>query len=130
MTTKHGGKREGSGRKKGIPNKATADIKALAQDWGPGAVRKLAELAGLVKDKPGAQSETARITALGMILDRAYGKPPQIIGGDGHNPLRIAGPVRTIDAPPAETREQWLERRAKELGVPAHGAPLATRLAS
>ena len=30
-----GGRRPGSGRKKGTPNKATAEIKELAQQYGP-----------------------------------------------------------------------------------------------
>jgi Ser/Thr protein kinase RdoA (MazF antagonist) len=40
-------------------------------------------------------------------------------------PLQHAGEIggtlhvveRTVDAPPAETREEWLARRTKELGV-------------
>jgi phage gp46-like protein len=72
-----GGKREGAGRKKGIPNKSTAEIKELAQQYAPAA---LAELARLMKD---GESEAARVSAIKEILDRAYGKSPQAITGEG-----------------------------------------------
>ena len=68
------------GRQAGTPNKATAEVRALAGRHGPAALDELARLAGLVTDDDGktpvgsTQSETARISALGMILDRAYGK--------------------------------------------------------
>lgn len=65
------------GRKKGTTNKATADIKAIASVYGPGAVKKLAEMAGLVKGKEAATSEQARVAAVKEILDRGYGKPNQ-----------------------------------------------------
>jgi hypothetical protein len=35
----------------------------------------------------------------------------------------IVDPKPTIDRPPEETREEWLARRTKELGVPAGGRP-------
>ena len=61
------GERRG-GRQRGVPNKATAEMRELALGHGPDA---LAELARLAKE---AQSETARIQACNTILDRAYGK--------------------------------------------------------
>ncbi len=74
---KNGGKRPGSGRKPGSLNKATADIKALARQYAPEAVRELARLATK------AESEQARVSAIKEILDRAYGKSPQPHDGDG-----------------------------------------------
>ena len=73
----HGNKT--GGRHKGTPNKATAEIRALAIGYGPQAFQALAKLGGLAEDdqgKPvaGAQSETARLSAIGMLIDRAYGK--------------------------------------------------------
>jgi hypothetical protein len=67
---KHGGKREGSGRKKGVP-KATRDIKALAQ--------RCRRSPSLVKGAKAAESEQARIAALKKILDRGYGKATQAV---------------------------------------------------
>jgi hypothetical protein len=100
------------GRKKGVPNKATAELKALAQAWGPASITMAAELAGLVEGKKAAQSETARLVAIGLILDRGYGKATQTIAGDPDSPLKVG---MTVDAPPGETREQWLERRRREM---------------
>ena len=56
------------GRQKGTPNKATAEVRDLALEYGPDAIRELARLS---KE---AASETARISAIGMLLDRGYGK--------------------------------------------------------
>ena len=61
------GKRRG-GRKAGVPNKATAEIRMLAREHGPAAIQELARLA---KE---AQSEPARISACNALLDRAYGR--------------------------------------------------------
>ena len=65
------------GRVAGKPNKATAEIKQIAREYGPAAVRKLAEMAGLVKGVSAAESEAARVTANREILDRGYGKAVQ-----------------------------------------------------
>ena len=77
-----GGKREGSGRKKGVPNKATAEIKALAQQHGADAIKRLAYL--MTK----AESEQAQVAACRELLDRAYGKPAQAIIGDDEAPIK------------------------------------------
>lgn len=76
------GKKTG-GRTKGVPNKATAEVKALARAHGPAAIKELAVLAGLVNGGEGkASSEQARVSALNDILDRGYGKPAQVVQGD------------------------------------------------
>lgn len=61
------GERRG-GRKAGVPNKATQEIKALAQQYGPDAMAELARLAAE------AEGESARVAAIKEILDRGYGK--------------------------------------------------------
>lgn len=61
------GKKTG-GRKAGVPNKATAEIKAVAQKHGPQAIQ---ELVRLMRE---AESESARVSAIKELLDRAYGK--------------------------------------------------------
>lgn len=78
---KRGGKREGSGRKAGVPNKATAEIKTVAQQYGEAAVKKLAEMAGLVEGVKAAESEQARVSAIKEIMDRGYGKSAQPLEG-------------------------------------------------
>jgi hypothetical protein len=70
------------GRKVGTPNKSTVEIKELAQQYAPEAI---AELARLMKE---AESEAARVTAIKEILDRAYGKSPQALTGEGGGPIQ------------------------------------------
>lgn len=67
----------GGGSRKGIPNKGSGEIKELARTYGPAAIKKLAELAGLVKGVPPATTETAQTMANRDLLDRGYGKPTQ-----------------------------------------------------
>lgn len=64
------------GRQKGTPNKATADVKAMAMQYAPAA---MAELARLCVE---AESEPARVAAIKEIMDRAYGKARQPLVGD------------------------------------------------
>lgn len=79
------GERRG-GRQKGTPNKATQDIKEIAQQYGPAAIKQAAMLAGLIEGGA-AESEAARVAALNILLDRGYGKPSQVVGSDPENPL-------------------------------------------
>jgi hypothetical protein len=76
------GKKYG-GRVKGTPNKLTKDIKALAQVYGPAAIRRLADLAGLTNRKgTEAQAEATRVAAMKELLDRGYGKAKQPLEHD------------------------------------------------
>lgn len=110
----------GLGRPKGALNKATAEVKDLAQAFGPIAIHRLAALAGLVPGPDGApkgmaQSERAQVAALIHLLDRAYGKPTQTIAGEPENPVAVTGiEIRYVDRPPPETREQWIARKQAE----------------
>lgn len=70
------------GRQKGVPNKATADIKAVARELSPAATKRLAEL--LKSD-----NESVALGAVKEIYDRAYGKASQTIVGDDENPVRM-----------------------------------------
>ena len=56
------------GRQKGTPNRATAEIRDLALEYGPAAVRELGRLS------EHAESEGARVQACNLIIERAYGK--------------------------------------------------------
>lgn len=71
------------GRPKGSLNKATKDIKALAQEYVPSALKELARIA--TKGK----SESARVAAIKELLDRGFGKAHQVIAGDRDNPLQL-----------------------------------------
>lgn len=74
------------GRRAGTPNKATGEIRELARAYAPAAIKELARLA---KD---AESEQARVSAIGMLLDRGYGKSPQAMEHSGPN----GGPIDLV----------------------------------
>lgn len=73
------GKKTG-GRKRGTPNKATADVRAMAKEYGAAAIERLADL------MKNAESEQAQIAAAKELLDRGYGKSTQPIAGDPDMP--------------------------------------------
>jgi len=98
-----GGKRPGSGRKKGGTNKVTADVKqAIMEAFS--ALGGVEYLCVVAREDP-----KAFCALLGKLI-------PVKVAGDAEDPpvLRM-----TIDAPPDETREQWLARTARERGLPA-----------
>ena len=76
------GKKTG-GRQKGTPNKATADLKALASKHGPAAIEAILVLAKT------AENETTRLAAWRELLDRGYGKPAQYNEIGGGAPIRL-----------------------------------------
>lgn len=94
---------QGGGRQKGTPNKASVTGRDLALQWGPDAIRKLAEKAGLVLDPDGhpigiAANEKNQIAALRDIADRAFGRPAQpVIGDDASDPIRQVMRIEFVD---------------------------------
>jgi|SRR5690348_1979817 len=79
------GRKTGGGSRAGKPNKATANIKAIAQEYGPQAIAVLVEI---VNDK--AAPHASRVAAADKLLDRGYGKARQDIdlgsqGGEAHS---------------------------------------------
>jgi hypothetical protein len=88
---KHGGRRDGAGRKRKMvdptfPDQATIDL--LIADGPSDQVEIPAQryartaVLSLVKTMLNGGSESARVTAANSILDRGYGKPAVDIGGD------------------------------------------------
>ena len=74
-----GGRREGAGRKPGVPQPTKAEItevRRLAGKYAPSAIRRLAQL---IKK---AESEAAQVAACREILDRTYGKSKQPVEGE------------------------------------------------
>jgi hypothetical protein len=69
------------GRAKGTPNKATAEIKSIAQHYGREAISLLAHMM-----RSGADAKV-RVVAASALLDRGYGKPAQTLTGDPEKPL-------------------------------------------
>ena len=78
------------GRQKGTPNKATTEIKALAQKHGKKAIEKLVKLMD-------STDERIRIAAIKELLDRGYGKAPQVFTGPDGGPVPISGVLELID---------------------------------
>lgn len=90
--------RKTGGRVAGTPNKATASVKALAGEYGPAAIKRLATL----MDE--AESEAAQVAACKELLDRAYGKAATTIAGDQDNPLHVLQQIRLIGVEPNANR--------------------------
>jgi hypothetical protein len=67
------GERRG-GRKKGTPNKATADVKEAAQAFTEDAIKTLAEIM-----RSSEHPAAARVSAANALLDRGHGKPKQAV---------------------------------------------------
>lgn len=99
MTTKakgqHGGRRDGSGRKRKMTDPTVLDqttVDLLIADDPPDQVEKPAQrhahtaMLALVKKMLSGGSESARVTAANAILDRGHGKPAVDIGGDAAMP--------------------------------------------
>lgn len=78
-----GGRREGAGRPKGVPNKLTRDIKVLASRYGPDALETL------VRIMNEGESEQARIAAAKELLDRGFGRPAQALELTRGRELRV-----------------------------------------
>lgn len=78
-----GGKRTGAGRKRGVPNKARAELSAVAHKHAPTLIKELARLA------TGAESEMVRVNAIKELFDRGFGKAAQpLTGDDGEGPVQ------------------------------------------
>jgi hypothetical protein len=93
MAYPKGGPKVG-GRKKGTPNKATADIKALAQEHAAEAIAKLVSILRTT------DSDATRVSAIKELLDRGYGKPSQAITGEGGGPLRSVTRIENVIVDP------------------------------
>jgi hypothetical protein len=71
------------GRQKGVPNRATADIREAAREYTTQALKTLVEVMEDTK-QPGP----ARVAASNAILDRGFGKPTQPLEHSGEMDLR------------------------------------------
>ncbi len=89
-------------RQKGTPNKATAEVRTLAQEYGPDALKELHRLS------QEAGSEAARVSACNAILERAYGRTPTSV------------PIE-IDIPKTETAEDVSKAVAAVIQTTADG---------
>lgn len=75
--------RKTGGRAKGVPNKATREIKALAQKYTDEALKTLVQVMQT------SESDQARVSAARELLDRGYGKSPQAHTGEDGGPMKL-----------------------------------------
>ena len=85
-----GGARPNSGRKKGSPNKITAEIKEIAQQHGEKAINLLVNM------MYNANSDSTKVMAAKEILDRAYGKSTQHQEITGNLDVTLAQRIQRI----------------------------------
>ncbi len=78
---KHPGGNAGKGRRPGVPNKATAAVREVAQKY---TVEAVEALAAVMRDATAPPA--ARVSAATALLDRGHGKPTQPISGDDEMP--------------------------------------------
>lgn len=80
-----------SGNPGGRP-KAVAEVRDLAREYTPQAIESLAQIA------TAGESEAARVSAATALLDRAWGKAPQAITGEGgEGPVLTSIEVRFVE---------------------------------
>ena len=88
------------GRKKGTPNKHTAEVKELAQQHGVECVERLAEIAG-------GDNVPAAVAACRELLDRGYGKAiaSVVVASDEPSLLDVFKAIDERDAERKSKRE-------------------------
>ena len=111
--SKLGGKRPGSGRPKGVPNRATAEqrinVSEMAKQFAKDALDALVFVATQ------GQSESARVAAANSLLDRGFGKAPQsmeLTGKDGKD-LVPDSPKGVLVVPGVMDEQAWEKMMAK-----------------
>lgn len=82
--SKRGGKRVGSGRKKGIPNRLTSSLKQYAAQYGEEAIDKLVEVM-----RNSEAPVNSVVMAARELLDRGFGKPIQSV--------EVSGEIQPVD---------------------------------
>ena len=83
------------GRQRGTPNKATADVKAVAGSYTTAALETLAEIM-----QDGTAPHSARVAAANALLDRAVGKPRQELEHAGSEKEAVTVIIREVMKPP------------------------------
>src|SRR6266851_896855 len=106
-----GGKRARAGRKPGVPNKASRELKELAQQYTEEAVGALVRV---LRDKKAPAS--AQVAAAIAMLDRGHGKPTQHIDAEHRGTLEHRLSQMTLEERVKDARElvQQAKRRVAE----------------
>jgi hypothetical protein len=101
-----GGSRGGAGRPPGAVNKATLEIREAARQHGP---QMISELVMLAKE---SDSHSTRVAAIGMLLDRGYGRPKQELEHSGVD----GGPIEFADMSDTEIARRVAVLLSKKKG--------------
>ncbi|MGZ8226577.1 MAG: hypothetical protein ACXWT3_08080 [Methylococcaceae bacterium] len=114
---KRGGKRPGSGRKKGIPNKNTFELKQAAAKHGEEALSALISVIRNEETPP-----NVIVSACREVLDRGFGRPaitidPQEINLNVFPPREVLDGVYAKALEEAAKRDQILIGRRERLGI-------------
>ncbi len=97
MTSDAFNARKGRGRPKGAPNKVTRELRALAAKYTAKGVKALAEIAFKKKGGEYAYDVEARKDAISKLMDRAHGKAPIAVTGEGgEGPVKVERIERVI----------------------------------
>lgn len=107
------GQPKSGGRQPGSVNKATADIKALAQKHGEAAIKGLLSIAETSKQ------EATKVIAWKELLDRGYGKSSQAIDISGN--VTITTMVNGLKAARDRKRDNLGEAVGKTTGLNGNG---------
>lgn len=83
MATAKGGARPGAGRKAGGTNSVTPDIKAMTRRYANDAVQTV------FKIMKSSKFEGNRFAAAKELMDRGFGKPTNVQGGDPDMPTHM-----------------------------------------
>jgi hypothetical protein len=96
------GERRG-GHQKGVPNKTGRELRELARQYAPAAIKALEEIC------KNGESEAARVAAANSLLDRGHGKPTTVLVGDVTQ--RSGEPMHRETV---EETAAWIERVLRE----------------
>lgn len=92
-----GGKRPGAGRPKGAVDRATIEQKATLEELARAHTETAINV--LVQVAQASESDAARVSAAGLILDRGYGKARQAVEHTGKD----GGPITTQEISDTES---------------------------
>jgi hypothetical protein len=110
IKSKRGGRRPGSGRKPGTPNKLTFELKKAAAAYGEEALNTLITIMRNEETPP-----NVAVAACREILDRGFGKPAITIDAQEIN-VNVFPPKEELDALYEKALAEAAEMEAKLVG--------------
>jgi len=110
IKSKRGGKRPGSGRKPGTPNKTTFELKKAAAEHGEEALSALISIIRNEETPP-----NVIVSACREVLDRGFGRPAITIDPQEIN-LNVFPAKEVLDGIYAKALEQAAEREKMLIG--------------